>query len=404
VAGPPAQANIADLILDGYTALLTDRPVKAAPFLQGAVRALVEDDLPDDQGLRWYGYGAWCAAELFDFDAWHLLAKRWVALCREKGALTTLPLALDYLGTWQTSTGHLSAAEASNAEGRDILSATGNPDRLGIRAVEILVPAWRGHADEVREAAAAMIRDSAIRGQDGRVSYSHLGLTVLEIGMRNYEEALRHARALLDDNGPYFGAVILPEAVEAAMYCDDWATAERALERLTVRARVSGTEGALGLLARCRALVIRDDDSEAYFREAIHRLKNCGAFSELARTHLLFGEWLRRKRRRLEARQQLRAALALFETIGAANFAERASLELAASGGRSRKLTVQTSNQLTERESQVASLVATGATNAEVAGQLFISSNTVDYHLRQIYRKLGVTSRTMMAAVFHDRV
>jgi DNA-binding CsgD family transcriptional regulator len=167
---------------------------------------------------------------------------------------------------------------------------------------------------------------------------------------------------------------------------------------------MGGTEMALGLLGRCRALVIRDDDSEAHFTEAIHHFENCRASLQLARTHLLFGEWLRRKRRRLEARQHLRTAHESFETIGATKFAERARLELAATGVQARAQTVRTSDQLTERESQIASLVAVGATNAQVATQLFISSNTVDYHLRHIYRKLGVTSRTMMAAAFRDRV
>ena len=397
-----APASIADLILDGYTALLTDGPAKGGPILRRAVSALVADDLPIEQGLRWYGYGMWCATELFDFGAWQHMASRWAAICREKGALMTLPLALDYLGTIQAFTGHLSTAETSNAEGRDILTATGNPDRLGtFRAVEMIAPMYRGRAVEVRQAATAMLRDSAVKGQGAGVFYAHLVLTMLEITVHNYEIALGHARVLLDDNGPYFGAMVLPEAVEAAVHCDDRATADLALERLTIRVRMGGTEMALGLLARCRALVLRDD-SEAHFTEAIQHFENCLNSLQLARTHLLFGEWLRRRRRRLEARQQLRTAHDSFEIIGATKFAERARLELAATGVQAREQAVRTGDQLTERESQIASLVAAGATNAQVATQLFISSNTVDYHLRHIYRKLSVSSRTMMAAAYRD--
>jgi DNA-binding CsgD family transcriptional regulator len=403
-AGSAGSASIADLILVGYTALLTGDYVKAGSLLRRLVSVLVADDLPDDQGLHWYGYGMWCACELFDFDAWHHMANRWVAICREKGALMTLPLALDYLGTVQAFTGYLSAGETSNAEGRDILSATGNPDRLGSsRAVELIAPMYRGRAVEVRQAATAMLRDSAERGQGAGFYYSHYVLAMLEISVHNYDIALGHARVILDDNGPYFGAMILPEAVEAAVHCDDQVTADLALERLTVRAEMGRTEMALGLLARCRALVARDDGSEALYTEAIQHFESCGNSLQLARTHLLLGEWLRRRRRRLEARHHLQKAHDLFENIGVVKFTERARLELAATGVQTREQAVRANDQLTERESQIASLVAAGATNAQVATQLFISSNTVDYHLRHIYRKLGVTSRTKMAAAFRAR-
>jgi DNA-binding NarL/FixJ family response regulator len=396
-------SSIAGLLLDGFTALLTAGPIEGTPLLRRAVGALLASDLPDEEGLRWFGLGMFAAVELFDFDAWHSLATRWVTLCREKGALMTLPLALDYLGTWETFTGRLDAAEAWNAEGRDILSATGNPDLLGTRAVELLVPTWRGHADEVREAATALIRDSVEREQGAGVWYSHYALAVLEISLGNYEVALAHASVLMADNGPYFGAIILPEAAEAAMHCGDWTMADLAVERLAVRARANGTDLARGLLARCQALISRTGDNEAYFVQAIQHLERCRAASEVARSHLLFGEWLRRQRRRSEARQHLRAAYESFEEIGALKFAERADRELAATGARARKRTVDSSDQLTVRETQIARLVATGATNAEVATQLFISSSTVEYHLRHVFQKRGVTSRTMLAIAFRDQ-
>jgi DNA-binding CsgD family transcriptional regulator len=397
-------SSIAGLLLDGYTSLLTAGPIEGAPLLRRAVGALLASDLPSEEGLRWFGLGMFAAVELFDFDAWHVLATRWVTLCREKGALMTLPLALDYLGTWETFTGRLDAAEVWNAEGRDLLSATGNPDRLGTRrAVELLVPTWRGHADGVREAATALIRDSVGREQGAGVWYSHYALAVLEISVGNYEVALANASVLMEDNGPYFGAIILPEAAEAAVHCGDRAMADLAVERLAVRARAGGTDLARGLLARCQALTSPTGENEAYFVQAIQHLERCRAASEVARSHLLFGEWLRRQRRRNEARQHLRAAYESFEVIGALKFAERAGRELAATGAQARKRTVDSGAQLTVRETQIARLVATGATNAEVATQLFISSSTVEYHLRHVFQKRGVTSRTMLAAVFRDQ-
>jgi DNA-binding CsgD family transcriptional regulator len=401
-AGPGGHPSIADLILDGFTALLTDGPIPAVPLLRRGIDALAADDVPDDEALRWLGLGIWAACELFDRDAWYAMATRWVALCREKGALTTLPLALDYLGTWEAFTGRLDAAETTNAAGRDILSATGNPDLLGTRAVELLVPTWRGQDERAREVAARMIHDSVERDQTGGVFYAHFALAVLEISVCDYQAALSHVRVLLDDNGPFFGAIVLPEAVEAAVRCGEHALADLAARRLATRARANGNELVLGLLARCRALTAGKDDSAGLFVEAIGHLERCRAVAELARTHLLYGEWLRRRRRRSEAREQLRIAHRSFEEIGAHRFAERARVELAATGEKARKRTVEGPDQLTVREAQIARLVAMGASNGEVAAQLFISANTVEYHLRHVFQKRGVTSRTMLAATFDD--
>ena len=330
------------------------------------------------------------------------MGNRWVALCRENGALMALPLALDYLGTCEAITGRLDAAETTNAAGRDILSATGNPDRLGTRAVELLVPAWRGDEARVRELAAATIRDSVERDQGAGVLYAHLALGILEISMCDYSAALGHARVLMDDNGPYFGPAVLPDAVEAAVRYGDERLADLAVERLTMRALGDSNELVLGLLTRCQALTAGTEDCEDYFTEAITHLERCRAVSELARTHLLYGEWLRRQRRRSEARQHLRTAYESFEAIGARKFAERAGVELAATGEKARKRTVEGADQLTEREAQVVRLVAAGASNKEVAAQLFISANTVEYHLRHVFQKRGITSRTMLAAAFRD--
>lgn len=410
------RTSVPDLMLDGYSALLTDGPAQAGPLLNRAVRAVIADDLPDDQRMRWYWCGIRCATEIFDFDAWRMLADRWVTLCRARGALTTLPLALDYLGTCQSFAGHLMAAEAANTEGREILAATGTPDRLGTRAVEILVPAWRGQEAALREAAGEMTQDCARRGQRRGALYPHLAFTIFGIGTCHYSSALKHAQVLLEDNGPYLASIILPYAVESAVHCEDWDTAGLALSRLSAWAAASPTDWSLGLLAQCRALALStvapDNDAErgALFAQAIGHLERAAAIPDLARTRLLYGEWLRRKRRRHQAQEHLRAAREAFKAIDADAFAERARLELAATGAKDVSGAAQTNDpqieesKLTEREAQIARLVVTGATNAEVATQLFISASTVDYHLRHVYQKLGVGSRTKLAASFRDRL
>ena len=414
-AEAPGPASIPDLMLAGFSSMQTYDVPAAAGFLRRVLNALTADDVPEDQGLRWYGYGLLCATELLDFDSCHLLADRWVRLCRDRGALTMLPLALDYLGMVQAYAGQLSPAEASNSEGREILAATGTPDRLGVRMVEILVPAWRGDADAAEEAAAAMARECVERGQGGGVLLPNAALAILRIGRGDYEAALSHARVLLEDGGPYVGGVALHDAVEAAVHCGDRKTAEEALALLAARAEADRSSTALGMLARCRALVAsaagEAADCAGLFAESIGHFGNSSPVrvADRARSQLLYGEWLRRRRQRREAVHELRAARSAFEAVGAKAFAERARAELAAAGvpeqaAPAREPAVTAAARLTERESQIARLVADGSTNAEVGAQLFISASTVDYHLRHVYQKLDVSSRTMLAARFRDQL
>jgi DNA-binding CsgD family transcriptional regulator len=348
--------------------------------------------------LRWLGLGMWAAYELFDRNALRRMAQRWVELCRARGDLNTLPLALDFLGFSYVLAGHLDAAELANAQGRDILDATGNPDMLGTRAVEVLVPVWRGQESAARETAARLMSSNAERSQHAGVQFGHYALAMLELSLCNYRAALTHATVLLDDNSPAFGAMILPEAIEAAVRCGDRASAELALGRLAERADAGDNELVRGLLARCRALVSREADHDILFGEAIEGLTRCGEVAELARTHLLYGEWLRRQRRRADAREHLRTAHHTFQRLGADGFAARARAELAASGEKARERTVDNTAALTVRETQIAELVESGAKNAEIAAQLFISNSTVEYHLRHMFQKLGVSSRTQLVA------
>jgi DNA-binding CsgD family transcriptional regulator len=411
------RATIPDLLFNGYASFLLQGPGKGAPRLRRALSALADEHLPDDQVLRWSGYGMWVAADLSDIGTCRRLADRWIRLCRDTGALTSLLIALDYLGTWQSFSGQLDAAEASNAEARELLEAIGVRDLLAIRPSELLVPAWRGQEGDLAERAAALTRDCEKRGLKGEGEYPHLAFAIAALGRRDYETALGHAKALLHQNGPCLGSLILPYAVEAGVYGRDPATAELALDRLAARTAASPTESALGVLARSRALAGQDtspdEDTEDLFADAIaHFERGQAGVSDLARTHLLYGEWLRRQRHPAQSREHLRAAFESFQAMGAAAFAERARLELASAGAKDLAVPAprtpvrpggRAAEPLTARELQIARLVAAGASNKEAAAQLFLSPNTIDYHLRHIFQKLGINNRIMLAAALQDR-
>ena len=402
---PPALGTpkVADLLLDGFTALLTSGHVAAAPLLRRAIEALGSNDLPADWGVRWLGLGCWAAAELLDEQSSRELATRWVRLCRDRGALVRLPTALDYFGEWAVRTGRFAAAEASNAERHEILAATGNPELIGAAAVELALPAWQGSEEDARSAASAVTLYSSERGQGIGVSYAEWALAVLELGFGHYEAAKAHALAVYQGDMLDIGTLMLPDLVEAAARSDDRKLATDALERLTPRALAGGADFGLGLLARSRALLADDGAAEALYTEAIGRLTRANADLDLARAYLLYGEWLRRQRRRLDAREQLRMAHQMHSSMASQGFAERARRELLATGEKARKRTSDTRDELTPQEDQIAQLVSQGATNSAIAAQLFISSSTVDYHLRKVFRKLGVSSRTELARRYLEK-
>ena len=243
-----------------------------------------------------------------------------------------------------------------------------------------------------------MMQDADERGQGLGVDHAYAALTVLELGAGRYEAALRTARHLYDHDSIVLGTLALPDLVESAVRCSDMDLAERAVARLSERATASGTPWALALLARGTALVANGDEADAHFRLALDELSRTTITTDTARTQLLYGEWLRRERRRKEARGPLHEALEFFETVGASGFAARARSELAATGEhvRSRSAPV---NVLTPQEAQIARLAASGERNLDIAAQLYITTSTVEYHLRKIFVKLGVSSRTQLAEV-----
>ncbi|HTU08557.1 MAG TPA: LuxR family transcriptional regulator [Trebonia sp.] len=396
---PSSQATITDLLLHGYSAVLTGVRAAGVPLLRRVIVALLAREFPVAEGIRWLLLAGRAAGDLMDDTALHALASRAVQLARDAGALTTLPLALSLLGVSEILSGRFTAAEACRAEELQISAATGNPGILGTAPSEdALVLAWRGREAETRAAATALTRQGVEHGRGIAVSMALYALATLELGLGRYEAALGRGLDLCREDPFVYGTLALPGVIEAAARSGDTAAAAAALGRLGERSAASGTPWALGLLARSRALLASDADAEPLYRTAIGHLQSSRAGPDLARAHLLYGEWLRRQRRRRDARARLRAAHEMLEAMGAGAFAARAAAELRATGERARRRMPGTSDALTPQEAQIARLAAAGASNPEIAEQLFISASTVDYHLRKVFRKLGVASRTQLVS------
>jgi DNA-binding CsgD family transcriptional regulator len=261
---------------------------------------------------------------------------------------------------------------------------------------EVYELAWRGRETDARRVAATVTREATDGGRSAQGIWVQYCLAVLELGLGNYQAALQCVLGVLADDAP-FSALALHDLVEAAARCGETEMAEAALGRLAERALAADTPLALGLLARSRALLAGDADAEPLYQEAIEHLEQCRVVPQLGRTHLVHGEWLRRQRRRRDARGQLRTAHEMFTAMGAGAFAERARIELLATGERARQRTTETETELTPQEAQIARLVSEGESNRDIAAQLFLSPSTVDYHLRKVFRKTGVASRTQLA-------
>jgi DNA-binding CsgD family transcriptional regulator len=387
-----------DLLLEGFAARVATGYTAGVSLLRRAIAKLRAGELSAEEGLRRLRLGCLAAEELWDDQAQHALATRCVQLARDSGAPMILAVALSELSAVaEVSAGRLDAARACIAEGREIPAATANLGMAGTASgAEMFELAWRGREQDARRLAAAAARQSARADWGSQDIFTEHGLAVLELGLGNYQAALRSALAVYKADAPPAGTRVLPDLVEAAARSGEIELAHVAVARLADRALAAGTELALGLLARSRAL-LADDDAENLYQEAIGHLKQCTAAPQLARAHLVFGEWLRRQRRRRDAREQLRTAHDIFVSIGAEAFAERARVELLATGEHGRQRTAGTRDELTAQEAQIARLVSQGESNRDIAAQLYISPATVDYHLRKVFRKVGVASRTQLA-------
>jgi DNA-binding CsgD family transcriptional regulator len=398
---PDGDETVANLLLTGYAERLTRGFPAAVPWWRRAADAH-PGELERERRLHWEGLVWNVTGEMLDYDAHRATAGRWIAAARAQGALATLPVALSGLAWCEVLAGRLDAAHGLNAQAEEITAATGAPEVPGAAGILLMgLLAWRGR-DETRDAVEAVTAEAIRRGQGLGVQIGQYALTLLDLGQARYEDARTSALRVFTADPLYFGSINLGDVVEATMRSGDSAGAEAALARLTERAEATETAWALGLLARSRALMADDADAEQYYLEAIEQFGRSGLGPELGRAHLLYGEWLRRQRRRRDAREHLRTAYEMLDAMGVAAFAQRAKVELMATGERARARVEETRDQLTPQEHQVARLAADGDSNAEIAAQLFISPHTVAYHLRKVFAKLGITSRGQLAGALTE--
>ena len=354
--------------------------------------------LPTEEA-RWLWFASWIALYLWDDEAWTVLSTRHLDLVREAGALTALPFVLTNRSSVYAFFGDLGEAASYEEELRAATEAT------GIATVPygaLALAALRGREAEVSELLRTTVSDAQTRGEGLVLTVTEFLSGVLYNGLGRYEEVLAAVGQpeRYDEEGPAIWT--LTELIEAAVRSGQPQLAGGALERIVETTRAAGTDWALGIEARCRALLTDGDEADSLYLEAIERLGLTHMRVELARAHLVYGEWLRRRRRRLDARERLRTALEMFTSFGTEAFAARAERELLATGEQVRKRTVETRDELTAQEAQVARLARDGLSNADIGGRLFISQHTVAYHLRKVFSKLDISSRNQLDGVLPD--
>ncbi len=384
-----------DVLLDAFAIRLTEGYEAAVPAMARALVLLLATDLSaQDIGrnlsLSNGRNGNVVALELWDDEALHLLAAGQAESARDTGALAHLEFALSFLARSHMLAGELTAATLVLDEARLIAEATGTPALVN---APMILAVWRGDQAEASE----LIEATAAEAASQRWTSNNYARSVLNNGLGRHDAARDAAWEAFQPDPVGYGSLLVPELAEAASRTGDQALLELAVEWLSERTRVIDSGWANGIEARVRALASEGGVAESLYRRSIEQLSRTRLRLELARTHLLYGEWLRRERRRLDARKELRTALEAFADMGAEAFAGRADRELQATGERARKRTVETLGELTPQETQISRLVAQGHTNREIAAQLFISPSTVEYHLRKVFRKLGVKSRTQLA-------
>jgi DNA-binding CsgD family transcriptional regulator len=389
---PPTTPRPLDLLLDGLALLSTNGRAAATPNLRRAAKALA--DMPVEDVLQ-SGWAPAVASIVWDDEGWQLISARRVQLLRDAGALAELPIQLSALAIARAWTGDFPAAASLAKESDSVAAAIGSPiapyGLLRLRALQ-------GREAEASAAIRSAIDHAAARAQGMAATHAHWAAAVLYNGLARYEEAAWAARQATSTTfEPWISMWALPELVEAAARGGYAELARDALERLAEATQPGGSDWALGIEARSRALLSEGAAADDLYREAIERLARTQLRPELARAHLLYGEWLRRENRRVDSRAQLRAAHEQFTSIGMEAFAERARNELLATGERVRKRTVETRDDLTAQERQIALLARHGLSNPEIGARLFLSHRTIESHLRKVFMKLGIRSRRELA-------
>jgi DNA-binding CsgD family transcriptional regulator len=394
---PPGRPRAWDLLLDGTAAIYNRGYVAGLPMLR---QALIEfgDGMSAEEELHWLWLASITAMQLCDDDQWDSLSARHVELARTTGALSELPLALTLRALFLLFCGDLTTAAALAEEAQAVKDATGTS--LAPYATLTLV-AFRGDEAVTSDLLHTTLADVTRRGEGVGITMAEWANAVLNNGLGRYDDAVAAARRSIGYESDR-GSLALPcvELVEAAVRSEQPRTAADAYGRLAEVTSASGTDWALGLLARSKALLSDGDEAERLYSEAIACLGRTRLRVDLARVHLLYGEWLRRARRLIEAREQLRTAQSMLDAMGMAAFAERARRELRAAGITVRKrVDARRHGELTAQEAQVARMARDGLSNPEIASRLFISAHTVQYHLRKVFTKLGVSSRGQLELV-----
>src|SRR6185437_15931957 len=408
-AAPPGPdpPRVVDVLLDALALRFTQGHAAAAPALTRALELVL--GLNTDTGGGWLlpsggRISQIIAIELWDFESWYALAGRQALLARGAGALVHLQFALNYLARAHLLAGDLSTAALLIEEDHLIAEATRNPP---VADTEVMLAAWRGREPAASALIETTAQEAAARGSGRLAGFASYASSVLYNGLGQHDAAREAAWRAFQPGQLGHGPLVISELAEAAARTGDQAAVRAALDWLSERTRSRRTEWALGIEARIRALLSEGEDAESCYQESIGRLGRTRLRPELARAHLLYGEWLRRGNRRVDARKQLRTAHDLLDAIGMEAFAGRARRELLATGETVRKRSGepgpahpgQPADALTAQEAQVARLARDGLSNPEIGTRLFISARTVQYHLRKVFTKLGISSRSQLYRV-----
>jgi DNA-binding CsgD family transcriptional regulator len=387
-ASQPPRAT--DLLLDGLATRFSEGYAAGVPPLRRAIDAFRRVEELTERDARWLWLACRLAQDLWDDELWYELATGGLRVARETGALRVLPIAATYRASLHVHAGAFGLASSLIEEADAIVQATG---MAPLKHASLMLAAWRGDEAEALELFEAGRREATARGEGLGLGVLEWATALLYNGSGRYAEALAAAQRGCEQDDDGLFAWTLVELIEAGVRSDATDAASAALDRLSARTQASGTDWALGIEAASRALLSDGADAEPFYREAVERLARSRGLVHLARARLLYGEWLRREHRRVDAREQLRAAHVDFNRIGAEAFAERARVELLATGETAPRRTVATREVLTPQEAQIARMASDRQTNPEIGAKLFISPRTVEYHLRKVFTKLDITSR-----------
>src|SRR6185312_1017698 len=401
-APPPAAApRPPDLLLDGLAVLVTEGRARAAPLLRRAARVFAEGEITVEEGLRWGWLATTAAAIVREEEYWHATVARQLQSVRDAGLLVHLPLWVQTMAIMSAWRGDFAAAASMIAEEEVIAAATGSGFA---RYSSVFLAGWRGVEEEAAPLIVAVITDSRAAGQGLGVQWSQWVSAILYNGLGRYEEALAEAQQAAEQAPElYMSMWALAELIEAARRTGQARLAADALGRLAEATSTGQTDWGQGIYARCRALTGDGEDAEGGHREAVGRLSRTRLRPELARAHLLYGEWLRGERRQAEARAQLRTAHEMFAATGMQAFAERARRELLATGEHVRLRTGDRQGELTPQEAQIARLARAGLSNQKIGAQLFLSARTVEWHLSKVFTKLEISSRRELEQALRRR-